>query len=67
MEGREANVAKAQFVKEALGLNRLKFVHDDVRNLGREKYGIFDIVICSGILYHLDSPDVFHFVKRIAR
>ncbi len=66
IEGREANFAKARFAKEALGLDRLTFFHDDVRDLSLEKYGAFDIVICSGILYHLDSPDIFNFVKRIS-
>ena len=66
IEVREANLAKARFAKEALGLDRVSFVQDDVRNLSLEKYGQFDIVICSGILYHLDTPDVFEFVEHIA-
>ena len=65
IELREQNLTKAQFVKDHLGLDRLSLYRDDVRNLSPEKYGLFDIVICSGILYHLDAPDVFHFVKRI--
>jgi 2-polyprenyl-3-methyl-5-hydroxy-6-metoxy-1,4-benzoquinol methylase len=65
IEGREANIAKVQFVKDALSLDRLSLHQDDVRTLSREQYGSFDIVICSGILYHLDTPDVFEFAKRI--
>jgi hypothetical protein len=30
------------------------------------KYGHFDVVLCLGILYHLDVPDVFHFVESMA-
>jgi hypothetical protein len=37
-----------------------------VRNLSVEKYGRFDVVLCLGILYHLNAPDVFHFVERIS-
>ena len=66
IEGREANIAKACFAKEALSLGNLEFYQDDVRNLSKEKYGRFDIVLCLGILYHLDSPDVFRFVERMA-
>jgi predicted RNA methylase len=66
IEVREANIAKARFAKQALGVDRVDFVQDDVRNLSVEKYGHFDLVICSGILYHLDVPDVFEFVERIA-
>jgi 2-polyprenyl-3-methyl-5-hydroxy-6-metoxy-1,4-benzoquinol methylase len=65
IELREANLAKARYVKDYLRLNRLTLCQDDVRNLSVEKYGQFDLVICSGILYHLDAPDVFHFIRRI--
>ncbi len=65
IELREANLAKARFAKDHLQLDRLTLYQDDVRNLSLEKYGQFDVVICSGILYHLDVPDVFHFVRRI--
>jgi hypothetical protein len=66
IEGREAHVAKAQFAKEVLGLDNITFVLDDVRNLSASKYGHFDVVLCLGILYHLDVPDAFHFVEGIA-
>jgi 2-polyprenyl-3-methyl-5-hydroxy-6-metoxy-1,4-benzoquinol methylase len=66
IEGREANIEKARFAKEVLELNNLELICDDVRNLSPEKHGYFDIVLCSGILYHLDVPDAFHFLERIA-
>jgi len=66
IEGRQAHIEKAMFVKDSLGLNNLAFVQDDVRNLSKEKYGSFDVVLCLGILYHLDVPDVFRFIESIA-
>jgi 2-polyprenyl-3-methyl-5-hydroxy-6-metoxy-1,4-benzoquinol methylase len=66
IEGREANVVKARFAKDVLDLDNITFMQDDVRNLGVEKYGRFDVVLCIGILYHLDAPDVFHFVERMS-
>jgi predicted RNA methylase len=66
IEGREANVVKAQFAKDVLGLDNITFVQDDVRNLSISKYGHFDVVLCLGILYHLDVPDVFEFVESMA-
>ncbi len=66
IEGREANVEKARFAKEALALDNFTVVQDDVRALSAEKYGHFDVVLCLGILYHLDVPDAFHFIERIA-
>jgi SAM-dependent methyltransferase len=65
IEGREANIEKAFFAKKVLGLDNLTFVKDDVLNLSKEKYGEFDVVICSGILYHIDAPEVFSFIKSI--
>jgi hypothetical protein len=65
IEGREAHIEKARFVKDVLSLNNLDIVQDDVRNLSLAKYGYFDAVLCLGILYHLDVPDVFSFIERI--
>jgi SAM-dependent methyltransferase len=66
IEGREASIVKARFAKEALAIKNLELVQDDVRNLSKQKYGSFDVVLCSGILYHLDAPDVFSFMENVA-
>jgi 2-polyprenyl-3-methyl-5-hydroxy-6-metoxy-1,4-benzoquinol methylase len=66
IEGREANIEKARFAKQVLLLDNLEFIQDDVRNLTVEKHGQFDVVLCLGILYHFDAPDVFSFVERVA-
>lgn len=66
IEGREANIEKARFAKDVLSLENLHLVQDDVRNLSREKYGTFNVVLCLGIFYHLDAPDVFSFLENIA-
>jgi SAM-dependent methyltransferase len=66
IEGRPANLAKAQFARDVLELDSLSLELGDVRDLSRERHGVFDVVICAGILYHLKSPDVFKFVERIA-
>lgn len=63
---RPGHLHKARALASALSLDNVSFVEDDVRNVTAAKYGEFDIVICSGILYHLDTPDVFHFVRNIA-
>lgn len=65
IEGREANLEKARFAKRVLGLESLELVLGDIRDLSREKYGAFDVVLCLGILYHLDAPDVFNLVENI--
>jgi 2-polyprenyl-3-methyl-5-hydroxy-6-metoxy-1,4-benzoquinol methylase len=66
VEAREASIAKAVFARDAMGLGNVEFVQDDVRNLTREKYGLFDLVLCWGLLYHLDAESVFPFIEQIA-
>src|SRR5262249_36516038 len=72
VEIREANIKKAIFCKEALGLRNLEFCQDDVRNVSIESYGSFDAIVCSGILYHLEANDainlinsMYHMVNRL--
>jgi SAM-dependent methyltransferase len=67
LELRDRNLVKSRFAKEVLRLDTLELVKDDVRNFTAEKYGTFDVVLASGILYHLDVPDVFTFVENVAR
>jgi SAM-dependent methyltransferase len=65
IEGREANLEKARFAARVLGLQRIDFQLGDVRDLSRERDGEFDVVLCLGLLYHLDSDDLFPFVGRL--
>lgn len=67
IEGREANLEKARLARRLLGLEgRLELELGDVRGLSVARHGRFDVVLCLGILYHLDAPDVFEMVHRIA-
>jgi hypothetical protein len=63
VEGRRTNIERAA---ARFSLPNLRFVQDDVRNISREKYGEFDVVLCLGILYHLDAPDCFKLLEAIA-
>lgn len=62
---RETHLVKANFVKDALGLERLSFVQGDVRHLNPETHGRFDVVYCCGIFYHLDAHDQFEFAAAM--
>jgi hypothetical protein len=66
IEGREQNNARARFAAEVLQLSNVEFVTDDVRNLSENKYGRFDVVLCSGILYHLPGAEGCKFIRTIA-
>ena len=63
VEGRGTNIRRAM---ARFPLPNLRFVQDDVRNVSRGKYGEFDVVLCLGILYHLDAPDCFKLLEAIA-
>ncbi len=64
VEGRVENIEKARFVAEVLGLDRVSFVEGDVRELDVEQLGTFDVVLCLGILYHLEAPDAVRLIER---
>ena len=54
---RSSNIDACRYVKSKTDLPNLEFVQDDVWNISR--YGEFDAVFCSGLLYHLDRPKEF--------
>lgn len=55
LEGRAANIRKAEFLKEIFGEHKVEFgqanLETDPLNVGS-----FDAVFCSGLLYHLPEP-----------
>lgn len=57
IEIRQKNFEKLQYVKTKVDLPNLRFVHDDALNW--LKYGQFDVILCYGLLYHLDKPKQF--------
>jgi predicted nicotinamide N-methyase len=65
LEIRDGHLAKANFARDAIGLKNCSFVQGDVRNIPSE-LGVFDVIICAGILYHLDFPDCVRFLRAIA-
>lgn len=66
IEGRRASVEKARFAAGALGLDRVRIEEDDVRNFSVAKHGEFDVILCLGILYHLDTASVLRLVEQMA-
>jgi SAM-dependent methyltransferase len=63
IEVRDRNMQCCYFVEKALQLDNLRFVQDDVRNIG--DHGPFDAVFCCGLLYHLDEPRAY--LETLAR
>jgi SAM-dependent methyltransferase len=67
IDAREEHVDKTRFARDALGLDQLEVEHGDVRDLDPARIGEFDVVLCLGVLYHLDVPAAFELVERVAR
>lgn len=65
IEGRSDNTRKGELIRDLLGLENLKFVTDDVLNMTEERYGRFDVILCLGILYHVDAKDLLPFVAKM--
>jgi hypothetical protein len=67
VEIRQDHVEKARFARDVLELSNMEIRLDDVRNITRERDGGFDLVLCLGILYHLDARSAFDLVNRLGR
>lgn len=67
VDGRDAHVRRADFLAEAVGVqDRFQSLLADVRDLSADEHGRFDLVICLGLLYHLDQVDLLPFAKLMA-
>jgi tRNA (mo5U34)-methyltransferase len=53
---REANLAKARFVGEALGLGNVEWRQGNCEDLQLKETGEFELCLFLGLLYHLENP-----------
>ncbi|MCG8074182.1 MAG: class I SAM-dependent methyltransferase [Candidatus Thiodiazotropha taylori] len=61
------SIAKARTAADILELNSLRFFEGDVLNLPKiELRNTYDIILCAGLLYHLDAKDQFPFLRSLA-
>jgi hypothetical protein len=68
LEGRAANVEKARFVQELIGVQNVEFVVGDLENIEFRRWGQFDAAFCVGVLYHLRRPwDLLEKVRSVTR
>ena len=66
---RERHLIKANFAAEILGISKkCKWSKGDVTKKDFWKgIGRFDIIICSGLLYHIDAVDIIPLLRNIHR
>jgi SAM-dependent methyltransferase len=53
---RETNIRRARLICEHLGTPGLSFQRASVYDLDPEALGTFDVVLCLGLIYHLENP-----------
>jgi predicted O-methyltransferase YrrM len=56
IDGREQNVRRASFIVDLYGLKNASVLLHDLRTFDIATLGHFDLVFCSGVLYHLPEP-----------
>lgn len=66
LEAREMNLAKCRFVAEKAELESVHFIQGDMLNLPDDLTN-FDLIIASGVLYHVDAPDILPFLGSLAQ
>lgn len=67
---REQSVRRAELVRDYLGLDadRLRFRTADVLELAAEELGGFDVVLCLGLIYHVEHPmGVLRLARKLTR
>ncbi len=67
VEIRERSIRKAEFLKRVFRFERLDFLQADARSVRLEAHGAFDIVLCSGLLYHLKAEEAASLVCEMHR
>lgn len=65
VDARADRMSTGAEVAERHGLENVSFRQADVRDLGDLEERSFDVVLCLGLLYHLDAPEVFGLIERV--
>jgi SAM-dependent methyltransferase len=63
IEGRQSWVDHAS--SQIGDIQNVEFLTGDARDISVKKFGRFDVTLCLGLLYHLDSPDVFELLANL--
>ena len=66
VEGRQLFIERAEFAKKVFAPGNARFVHGDVRKISTQMWGVFDVTLCLGILYHLEREAMLPFFKALS-
>ena len=65
IEGRQSWIDVANQSMKDSGVQGASFQLGDVRYINKMEIGKFDVVLCLGLLYHLNVPDVFNLLESV--
>lgn len=65
LDGRTERMAEGAACAARHGLANVELRQEDVRAVDRATHGEWDVVLCLGLLYHLDAPEAFALLDRI--
>jgi SAM-dependent methyltransferase len=67
VEGRAENAVEIRALRNERGIRKslLEVLVSDVRELNWDVLGEFDVVVCSGLLYHLPLPDAVELARHM--
>lgn len=56
VDARDEHVADSRLIRDALGLPQINVIQSDVHALDTAALGVHDLVLCFGLIYHLENP-----------
>jgi hypothetical protein len=56
LDARPEHIADATLIRDALALPQVRTVQCDVHAAGAARFGRHDLVLCFGLIYHLENP-----------
>lgn len=55
-DARDEHIADVELISQTCGLSQIRTLKRDVHELRSSEAGSFDVVLCFGLLYHLENP-----------
>lgn len=56
VEVRQISIERCNLVKDLMKINNANFVQQNAKDINKAELGVFDGIILSGLLYHMDDP-----------
>lgn len=65
LDARQELMMKGAAAAKRLGLDNIRFIQKDVRDLNTSNHEKVEVILFLGLLYHLNHPDIFLVMKQL--